>query len=55
MSLNFMVAHTRIPYAECIERHRESQRVARLLGADLLAGLLMMRQIGTGALKRWFA
>jgi kynurenine 3-monooxygenase len=48
-----LIAHTRIPYAEALERYRRQRRIARWLGLDLLvaayAGLLAIRR----AAARW--
>ena len=46
LPLYTMISHTRMPYAECVQRDRRQQRRARLLGMDLLVGALLLR---TGA------
>jgi kynurenine 3-monooxygenase len=37
-----MVSHTNIPYAECVERARRQDRVARWLGLDLVVWLVSL-------------
>jgi kynurenine 3-monooxygenase len=42
MPMYTMVSHTDIPYAECVERARRQDRVARLFGLDLIVGLVTL-------------
>jgi kynurenine 3-monooxygenase len=37
-----MISHTNIPYAECVERARRQDRIARLLGLDLVVGAVSL-------------
>lgn len=38
-----MVSHSTLPYAECVERHRRQERIARWLGLDLLLGAVALQ------------
>lgn len=42
MPLYTMISHTTTPYAECVERHRRQERIARWLGLDLLVALVSL-------------
>lgn len=37
-----MVSHSTLPYAECVERHRRQERIARWLGLDLVLGAVAL-------------
>ncbi|MDP9119926.1 MAG: FAD-dependent monooxygenase [Acidobacteriota bacterium] len=37
-----LVTHSNLPYASCVERTRRQDRLARLLGADLLVGAMTL-------------
>jgi kynurenine 3-monooxygenase len=42
LPLYTMVSHTNIPYSECVERARQQDRIARLLGLDLVVGAVSL-------------
>lgn len=42
MPLYTMISHTTMPYAEAVERHRRQERIARLLGLDLVVGAVSL-------------
>jgi kynurenine 3-monooxygenase len=37
-----MISHSTIPYAECVERHKRQERIARWFGMDLIVGAVAL-------------
>jgi kynurenine 3-monooxygenase len=37
-----MISHSNLPYAECVERARRQDRIARFFGLDLVAGIVSL-------------
>ena len=42
LPLYTMVSHSNLPYADCVERARKQDRIARWLGADLIVGFCLL-------------
>lgn len=42
LPLYTMVSHSNLPYADCVDRARKQERIARWLGADLIVGFCML-------------
>jgi kynurenine 3-monooxygenase len=47
-----MISHTTMPYAEAVQRHQRQERIARLLGLDLVVGTVALHVRVKTALSR---
>ncbi|MET9462139.1 FAD-dependent monooxygenase [Streptomyces canus] len=52
MSLSHAVQHTTLPYADCQRMAERVHRLARLCGLDLVVGVLALRHVSSGWLRR---